>query len=113
VRGALLTSEFIWVRLSYQAGWSEAPHSQNTIKSRSKWRVNQGKLEAMAEITNLNQFRKQRNKEVKRRAAESNKERMGRTKMVRLMEKISNERRDLELDGKKFIDRARFKDKDT
>ena len=67
----------------------------------------------MAEITNLNQFRKQRNKEVKRRAAESNKERMGRTKVARLVEKISTERRNLELDGKKFVDRARFKDKDT
>ena len=67
----------------------------------------------MAEITNLNQFRKQRKIEVKRRAAASNKERMGRMKMARLLEKISNERRDLELDGKKFIDRARFKDKDT
>ena len=33
--------------------------------------------------------------------------------MARLAEKISAERRDLELDGKKFIDRARFKDKDT
>ena len=113
MRGALLTSGFIWVRLSYQAGWSEAPHSKNTIKSLSKRRVNLGKLEAMAEITNLNQFRKQRTKEVKRRAAASNKERMGRTKVARLVEKISTERRNLELDGKKFIDRARFNDKDT
>ena len=67
----------------------------------------------MAEITNLNQFRKQRTKEVKRRAAASNKGRMGRTKVARLVEKISTERRNLELDGKKFVDRARFKDKDT
>ena len=67
----------------------------------------------MAEITNLNQFRKKRIKEVKRRAAASNKERMGRTKVARLVEKISTERRNLELDGKKFVDRARFKDKDT
>ena len=67
----------------------------------------------MAEITNLNQFRKQRTKEAKRKAGASNKERTGRTNMARLAEKISGERRDLELDGKKFIDRARFKDKDT
>lgn len=67
----------------------------------------------MAEITNLNQFRKQRKKEEKRKASASNKECTGRTKMVRLAEKISAERRDLELDGKKFLDRARFKDKDT
>jgi len=67
----------------------------------------------MAEITNLNRFRKQRKKKEKRKAGGSNKERTGRTKMARLAEKISAERRDLELDGKKFIDRARFKDKDT
>ena len=113
MREALLTSGFIWVRLSYQAGWSEALQSQNTIRARSKRHVSQGKLEEMAEITNLNQFRKQRKKEVKRKAAASNKELTGRTKMARLVEKISAERRDLELDGKKFIDRARFKDKDT
>ena len=67
----------------------------------------------MAEITNLNRFRKQRKKKEKRKAGGSNKERTGRTKMARLVEKISAERRDLELDGKKFIDRARFKDNDT
>ena len=67
----------------------------------------------MAEITNLNRFRKQRKKKEKRKAGGSNKERTGRTKMARLAEKISAERRDLELDGKKFIDSARFKDKDT
>ena len=67
----------------------------------------------MAEITNLNQFRKQRKKKEKRKAGASNKERTGRTKMARLAEKISAERRELELDGKKFIDRARFKGKDT
>ena len=67
----------------------------------------------MAEITNLNQFRKQRKKEEKRKAGASNKERTGRTKMARLAEKISAERRDLELDGKKLLARTRFKDKDT
>lgn len=67
----------------------------------------------MAEITNLNQYRKQRKKEQKRKAGALNKERTGRTKMARLAEKISAERRDLELDAKKFIDRARSKDKDT
>lgn len=67
----------------------------------------------MAEITNLNQYRKQRKKEEKRRAGALGKARKGRTKMERLAEKISAERRDLELDGKKFIDRARSKDKDT
>ena len=67
----------------------------------------------MAEITNLNQYRKQRKIDEKRKVGASNKGRTGRTKMARFAEKISAERRDLELDGKKFIDRARFKDKDT
>ena len=67
----------------------------------------------MAEITNLNQYRKQRKKEEKRKAGGVNKARKGRTRIERLVEKIGAERRDLELDGKKFIDRARFKDKDT
>ena len=67
----------------------------------------------MAEITNLNQYRKKRKKEEKRKAGSLNKARMGRTRMERLAEKISAERRDLEQDGKKFVDRARSKDKDT
>ena len=67
----------------------------------------------MAEITNLNQYRKKRKKEVKRKAGSLNKARMGRTRMERLAENISAERRDLEQDGKKFVDRARSKDKDT
>lgn len=66
----------------------------------------------MAEITNLNQYRKQRKKEEKRKAGALNKVGKGRTKMERLAEKISAERRELALDGKKFIDRARSKDKD-
>ncbi len=64
----------------------------------------------MAEIANLNQYRKQRKKEEKRKAGSLNK---ARTRMERLAEKISAERRDLEQDGKKFVDRARSKDKDT
>ncbi|MEC9453653.1 MAG: DUF4169 family protein [Alphaproteobacteria bacterium] len=67
----------------------------------------------MAEITNLNQYRKKRKKEEKRKAGSLNKARKGRTRMERLAEKISAERRDLEQDGKKFVDRARSKDKDT
>ncbi|MDA0228764.1 MAG: DUF4169 family protein [Proteobacteria bacterium] len=67
----------------------------------------------MAEITNLNQYRKQRKKEETRKTGALNKERTGRTRIERLVEKISAERQDLELDGKKFIDRARLKDKDT
>ena len=67
----------------------------------------------MAEITNLNQYRKQRKKEEKRKVGASNKARKGRTKLERLAEKITAERRDLEHDGKKFIERARSKDKDT
>ncbi len=67
----------------------------------------------MAEITNLNQYRKQRKKEEKRKAGALNKVRKGRTKLERLADKISAERRDLEQDGKKFIDRARSNDKDT
>ena len=66
----------------------------------------------MAEITNLNQYRKQRKKEEKRKAGALNKVRKGRTKLERLADKISAERRDLEQDGKKFIDRARSNDKD-
>ncbi|MEE8172081.1 MAG: DUF4169 family protein [Alphaproteobacteria bacterium] len=67
----------------------------------------------MAEITNLNQYRKQRKKEEKRKAGALNKVRKGRTKLERLADKIGAERRDLEQDGKKFIDRARSNDKDT
>ena len=67
----------------------------------------------MAEITNLNQYRKKRKKEEKRKAGSLNQARKGRTRMERLAEKISAERRDLEQDGKKFVDRARSKDKDT
>ena len=67
----------------------------------------------MAEITNLNQYRKQRKKEEKRKAGALNKVRKGRTKFERLADKISAERRDLEQDGKIFIDRARSNDKDT
>jgi hypothetical protein len=67
----------------------------------------------MVEITNLNQYRKQRKKEEKRKAGASNKVRKGRTKLERLAEKFSAERHDLEHDGKIFIERARSKDKDT
>ncbi len=66
----------------------------------------------MAEITNLNEYRKQRKKEDKRKTGAENKARKGRTKMGRLAEKIISEKRELEMDGKKFIDRARSRDKD-
>jgi len=66
----------------------------------------------MAEITNLNEYRKQRKKEEKRKAGAQNKARKGRTKMSRLAEKIISEKRELEMDGKKFIDRACSRDKD-
>jgi hypothetical protein len=66
----------------------------------------------MAEITNLNEYRKQRQKEEKRKAGAPGKGRKGRKKMGRLAEKLMAERRELELDGKKFIDRARSRDKD-
>ncbi len=66
----------------------------------------------MAEITNLNEYRKQRKKEEKRKAGAQNKARKDRTKMSRLAEKIISEKRELEMDGKKFIDRARSRDKD-
>ena len=66
----------------------------------------------MAEITNLNEYRKQRKKEEKRKTGAKNKAHKGRTKISRLAEKLVSERRELELDGKKFIDRARSRDKD-
>ena len=66
----------------------------------------------MAEITNLNKYRKQRLKTEKRKSGALNKARKGRTKLQRLAEKISAGKSDLELDGKKFIDRARPKDRD-
>ena len=50
----------------------------------------------MAEITNLNQYRKKWKKEEKRKAGSLNKARKGRTRMERLAEKISTEWRDLE-----------------
>ena len=64
----------------------------------------------MVEITNLNQYRKKRKMEEKRKARALNNARMN---MERLGDRISAERRELEQDGKKFIDRARSKDKDT
>ena len=54
----------------------------------------------MAEITNLNQYRKQRKKEEKRKAGASNKVRKGRTKLERFAEKFSAERRDLDMTEK-------------
>ncbi len=66
----------------------------------------------MAEITNLSEYRKQRKKDAKHKIGAMKKVRKGRTNINRLAEKIVNERRELELDGKKFIDRARSRDQD-
>ncbi|MBI07014.1 MAG: DUF4169 domain-containing protein [Rhodospirillaceae bacterium] len=66
----------------------------------------------MAEITNLNEYRKQRRKEEKRKAGAQNRLRRGRNKIGRLADKIISERRELELDGKKFIDRTCSRDKE-
>jgi len=66
----------------------------------------------MAEITNLSEYRKQRKKDAKRKIGMINKARKGRTKLDRLAEQIVTERLELELDGKKFIDRARSRDQD-
>ena len=53
----------------------------------------------MAEITNLNEYRKQRRKEEKRKAGAQSRLRRGRNKIGRLADKIISERRELELDG--------------
>ncbi len=66
----------------------------------------------MAEITNLKEYRKQRKIDEKRKTGSQNRKRKGRTKMGRLADKIISERRELELDGKKFIDLARLRDKE-
>lgn len=66
----------------------------------------------MAEITNLNEYRKQQKKEEKRKVGAQNRTRKRRNKIGRLADKIISERRELDLDGKKFIDRARSRDKE-
>ncbi len=66
----------------------------------------------MAEITNLNQYRKQRKKEEKRKSGAVNKASKGRTKFERLAAKLGAERDELQQDGEKFVERARPKDKD-
>lgn len=66
----------------------------------------------MAEVTNLNQYRKQRKKDEKRKSGAVNKADKGRTKFERLASKLNLDREDLLQDGKKFMDRARLKDRD-
>ena len=66
----------------------------------------------MAEITNLNQYRKQRKKDEKRKSGAFNKASKGRTKFERLAAKLGAEKSELQQDGKKFIERARPKDRD-
>ncbi|MBT3170249.1 MAG: DUF4169 family protein [Rhodospirillaceae bacterium] len=66
----------------------------------------------MAEITNLNQYRKQRKKDEKRKSGAVNKASKGRTKFERLAAKLGAEKSELQQDGKKFIERARPKDRD-
>ena len=67
----------------------------------------------MAEITNLNQYRKKRDKDEKRKFGAVNKADKGRTKLERLASKFSLDRDELLQDGKKFMDRARPRDKDS
>lgn len=55
----------------------------------------------MADIVNLNRFRKMRLKEEREKTAEENRIRFGRTKAEKLRDRQDAERREADLDGKK------------
>ncbi|MDQ2102360.1 DUF4169 family protein [Azospirillum isscasi] len=55
----------------------------------------------MADVVNLNRFRKMRQKEERGKTAEENRVRFGRTKAEKLRDRQEAERRDAALDGKK------------
>ena len=55
----------------------------------------------MADIVNLNRFRKMRRKEEREKTAEENRIRFGRTKAEKLRDRQDAERREADLDGKK------------
>ncbi|KAA0683453.1 DUF4169 family protein [Roseomonas genomospecies 6] len=55
----------------------------------------------MADIVNLNRFRKMRLKEEREKTAEENRIRFGRTKAEKLRDRQDAERRAADLDGKK------------
>ncbi|CAO3446460.1 Uncharacterized coiled-coil protein CC_1530 [Azospirillum argentinense] len=58
----------------------------------------------MADVVNLNRFRKMRQKEEREKSAEANRIRFGRTKAETLRNRQEAERRKAELDGKKVED---------
>ncbi len=99
-----------YLQVSFGVGYIVEPVEVKRCREADS--IVQGKSKAMAEITNLNEYRKQRKKEAKRKTGAKIKARKGRTKISRLADKIISERRELELDGKKFIDRARSRDKE-
>ncbi|ALJ34861.1 DUF4169 family protein [Azospirillum brasilense] len=55
----------------------------------------------MADVVNLNRFRKMRQKEEREKTAEANRIRFGRTKAEKLRDRQDAERREADLDGKK------------
>ena len=58
----------------------------------------------MADVVNLNRFRKTRQKEEREKTAEENRVRFGRTKAEKLRDRQEAERRKAALDGKKVED---------
>ncbi|CAO3375643.1 DUF4169 family protein [Azospirillum argentinense] len=58
----------------------------------------------MADVVNLNRFRKMRQKEEREKNAEANRIRFGRSKTEKLRDRQEAERRAAELDGKKVED---------
>ncbi len=58
----------------------------------------------MADVVNLNRFRKTRRKEEREKTAEENRVRFGRTKAEKLRDRQEAERRKAALDGKKVED---------
>ncbi len=55
----------------------------------------------MADVVNLNRFRKMREREDREKVAEANRVRFGRTKAEKLRDRQERERQAGELDGKK------------
>jgi hypothetical protein len=55
----------------------------------------------MADVVNLNRFRKMREREEREKVAEENRVRFGRTKAEKQRDRQERERRASELDGKK------------
>lgn len=59
----------------------------------------------MADVVNLNRFRKMRQKEEREKTAGENRVRFGRTKAEKLRDRQGAERRQTDLDGKKVEDK--------